>query len=325
MTYQPADNPYDGGYRRRWIPMDTRSAVVTYIIIAINIVMFLLLNGMVRVMGWSQSAAITALGAKENHLIATGQYWRLVTPIFLHYDLSHLFFNCYGIFIYGSIVEKLYGRVKYVILYLTAGIMGCLFSYLFSIPPSIGASGSVFGLLGALLYFRQRWKDIFRRLFGPSLFIIIGANLFFGFTSSGVDNWGHIGGLIGGFLAGNALGLYRDNKFHFDKVIFALGIVALLAGGIKLGYYLNLGDVYNALERDQYDIALAEVADAVEQRHDDQRVIQAAADVHIERINYFGSIRDIDAARAEADRLVEWYPDQAAFQRIRAQVYDWGQ
>lgn len=323
--YQTNENPYDGGFRRRWIPMDTRSAVVTYILIGINVLMFLIINALIRMTDMDELAVITLLGAKDNALIATGEYWRLITPIFLHSGLLHLFFNCYALLIWGPMVEKLYGRFKFVILYIVAGMVGCLLSYVMSINPSIGASGSIFGVLGALLYFRQRWKDAFKRFFGPSLFIIIGFNLFYGFTSSGIDNWGHIGGLVGGFLAGNALGLYKENKARFDKVIFALGIIALFAGGIKLGYDLNLGDVYNALDAKQYDTALAELAPAVENRHDDKRVINAAADVMIERINYFGGIGDIDAAKAEADRLIQWYPDNGQFQNIRSQVYDWGQ
>lgn len=307
--YQRSENTYDGGFRRRWIPMDTRSAVITYILIGINVLMFLIINALIRLTDMNEQAVITMLGAKVNVLIATGQYWRLITPIFLHSGLLHLFFNCYALLIWGPMVEKLYGRVKFVALYIIAGMVGCLLSYVLSINPSIGASGSIFGLLGALLYFRQRWKDAFKRFFGPSLFIIIGFNLFYGFTSSGIDNWGHIGGLVGGFLAGNALGLYKENKARVDKVIFALGIVALFAGGIKLGYDLNLGDVYNALHAGDYDTALTEVTQAVQEKHDDLRVRIAAVDVFYQRIAYFQQIGDMDAVNREINRMLNWYPE----------------
>ena len=307
--YQTPQETYDGGFRRRWIPMDPRSAVVTYIFIGINVLLFLLINVLIRLTNMDELAVITLLGAKDNALIATGDYWRLITPIFLHSELLHLFFNCYALLIWGPMVERLYGRLKFVLLYIIAGMVGCLASYVFSANPSIGASGAIFGLLGALLYFRQRWKDAFKRFFGPSLFIIIGFNLFYGFTSSGIDNWGHIGGLVGGFLAGNALGLYKENKARFDKVIFALVIVALFAGGIKFGYELNLGGVYTALEAGEYDTALGEVTEAVGERHDDLRVKMAALRVHQQRIAYFEQTGDADAVQSEAERLYSWYPD----------------
>ena len=307
--YQTNENPNDGGFRRRWIPMDTRSAVVTYILIGINVLLFLIINALIRLTDMDELAVITLLGAKDNALIATGEYWRLITPIFLHSGLLHLFFNCYALLIWGPMVEKLYGRFKFVALYVIAGMVGCLFSYVMSINPSIGASGSIFGLLGALLYFRQRWKDAFKRFFGPSLFIIIGFNLFYGFTSTGIDNWGHIGGLVGGFLAGNALGLYHENKARMDKVIFALGIIALFAGGIKLGYDLNQGDVYNALDAGDYDTALAEVTDAVEEKSDNLRVKIAAVDVFNQRIAYFQQMGDMDAVNREINRMLRWYPE----------------
>lgn len=308
MNEQQAKD-YGGGYQRRWIPMDPRGAVITYVIIAINVIVFLVLNGMVRILGFDQSAMLSAFGAKENDLIATGQYWRLITPVFLHYDLLHLFFNCYAILIWGPMVEKLYGRFKYVVLYLISGMMGCLASYILSVSPSIGASGAVFGLLGGLLYFRQKWKEAFKRFFGPSLFIIIGFNLIYGFTGTGIDNWGHIGGLVGGFLVGNALGLYQENKARFDKVIFTVGIMAIFAGGIKLGYNLNLGDVYTALDAGEYDTALMEVADEVDARHDDLRVKIAVIEVYQQRIAYFQQIGDTESVKEDTARLLQWYPE----------------
>lgn len=314
----------DGGYRRRF-SMDWRGASVTYILIGVNVLLFLVINGLVRLGGMNESAVITQMGAKDNQLIAMGQYWRLFTCMFLHSEPMHLFFNCYALFVWGQMVEKLYGRWKYIALYIVAGLIGSLASYIWSPYPSLGASGAIFGLLGGLLYFRQKWKEAFRRFFGPSLFIIIGFNLFYGFTNSGIDNWAHIGGLVGGFLAGNALGLYGDRKARADKALFTVGIIALCVFGMFIGYRLNLGGVYRALDAGDYDTALAEVSQAVDTRHDDLRVINAVADVFIDRINYYGKIGDIASAKAEADKLVSWYPDEADFQRIRTQVYGWGE
>jgi len=180
---------------------------------------------------------LQSFGAKVNVLIASGQYWRLFTPMFLHIGIVHLFFNSYALYTYGTLVERLFGKVKFLIIYLASGLFGTVFSYMFSHPISAGASGAIFGLFGALLYFRKARRGIFKRLLGANLIIVIGFNLIYGFTRSGIDNWGHIGGLVGGFLISSWLDLYSEKSFTLKRVMFLLLAVVILAVGINWGNY----------------------------------------------------------------------------------------
>ena len=146
-------------------------------------------------------------GAKDNNLIRHGQYWRLVTPIFLHGNWLHLLVNGISLYRLGAAMEQIYGRKKYLALFLFAGVAGNLLSYSLSPKESLGASGALFGLVGAGLVFPIRFRDLIpleaRRSILTQLAGVAVLNLALGFWLRGiVDNWAHIGGLLGGaFLA----------------------------------------------------------------------------------------------------------------------------
>ena len=167
-------------------------------------------------MGWNQSLQLFYFGAKVNELVVQGEYWRLFTAMFLHIGLLHLFFNSYALYLYGPAVEKLFGKVKFLVIYIVSGLMGSLLSYLFSPNPAAGASGAIFGLMGSLLYFRKEKRNLFQRIFGPGLLMIIGINLMYGFIQPGMTI-GVIWWPIEGFLTGNALGLYRVRDKNMAK------------------------------------------------------------------------------------------------------------
>lgn len=162
------NNQPTGDYLRT----DPTPPYVTYAILGINIVAWLLMNLLGLLFGWNLNIQLLLFGAKVNELIAHGQYWRLLTAMFLHIGIMHLFFNSYALYIYGPVVERLYGKVKFTIVYLLSGLLGSLASYAFSPNPAAGASGAIFGLMGSLLYFRQRRRTLFQRVFGPGLLII---------------------------------------------------------------------------------------------------------------------------------------------------------
>ena len=132
-------------------------------------------------------------------------------------------------------MEKLFGKIRFVLIYMIAGLMGSLLSYLFSPNPAAGASGAIFGLMGSLLYLLRRKGGLYKRIFGPGLYIVIGVNLLFGFIQPGIDNWGHIGGLIGGFLAANAVGLQDERRVTMRKAVTWLLVLACFAVGILYG------------------------------------------------------------------------------------------
>jgi rhomboid protease GluP len=151
---------------------------------------------------------VTLWGAKVNAAIAAGQIWRLVTPLLLHAGLLHLFVNMYSLVAIGPAVERLFGSRRMLAVYILAGVVGVEFSLAFSPYASVGASGAIFGLLGALAAFLY----IHRRTLGPSgqitlrriIFVAL-LNLGLG-LAPGIDNWGHLGGLLSGVAMGGYLG-----------------------------------------------------------------------------------------------------------------------
>ena len=176
----------------RFVHINHDPPYITYGILAVNIGLWLIMSFIGTVFGLDLYYQLLYFGAKINQLIVQGEYWRLFTAMFLHIGIMHLFFNSYALYIYGSLVEKLFGRIRFIIIYATAGLMGSLLSYLLSPNPAAGASGAIFAD-GFTSVFRRR-KRLYQQAFGPSLYIIIGINLLFGFLQPGIDNWGHIGG-----------------------------------------------------------------------------------------------------------------------------------
>jgi rhomboid protease GluP len=153
--------------------------------------------------------ALVLLGAKDNNLIQQGQYWRLLTATFLHGNLIHIFFNGYALYALGPEAERIYGLRRFLALYFLAGLAGSLASYLMSPSISVGASGAIFGLIGGLgmfYYLSREALGDFGKAQVQNMVAIAMINLFIGFANQGViDNWGHLGGLVGGALAGLAL------------------------------------------------------------------------------------------------------------------------
>lgn len=143
-------------------------------------------------------------GQKNNALIRAGQYWRFLTPVFLHGSLLHLLSNGLSLLLLGAQLERIYGRRRYWIIYIISGIMGNVVSYLLTAEPSLGASGAIFGLVGAGLIFPIRFRSLLRKEVRDSLLtqllIITAVNLGLGFSIAHVDNMAHMGGLVGGAL-----------------------------------------------------------------------------------------------------------------------------
>lgn len=153
--------------------------------------------------------AITAWGAKVNQLIVAGQYWRLITPAFFHGNLMHLAVNCYSLYNIAPALERLCGSKRLVVTYMVAAVAGNIASFYGSAAPSLGASGAVFGLGGALaMYFYQnkslygKRSDYVLKQLWQTLLI----NMAYGFANPRIDNWGHAGGLLGGAVVAYMLG-----------------------------------------------------------------------------------------------------------------------
>jgi len=203
---------------------------------------------------------LVTYGAKLNYLInpPNNQWWRFITPMFVHIDILHLVMNMFSLLILGPFVEKLYGSAKFVVFYVVTGIAGVVGSYLALRPslargllgsfifksvdaPSAGASGALFGLVGVLFVFgikyRRELPEGFRRVFGTGLLPIIFINLFIGFLGrSFISNAAHLAGLFAGAL----LALFIDYRRPGARVSVttlwrALQVVCLIA--IAFGAY----------------------------------------------------------------------------------------
>ena len=151
---------------------------------------------------------LIALGAKVNIYIAQGEYWRLLTAVFLHASVLHYGFNAYALYVLGRQVETFSGALRFSLLFLLSGLSGSVFSLLFNQSASIGASGAIFGLIGALAVFLYRHRTLFgergrRNL--QQIVVIALINFAIG-LQGGIDNWAHLGGLIGGLTLGWFLG-----------------------------------------------------------------------------------------------------------------------
>ncbi|MHB1651996.1 MAG: rhomboid family intramembrane serine protease [Desulfitobacteriaceae bacterium] len=174
--------------------------LVTYLFIGVNLLLFLLMTVAGGSISSISSTVLIAFGAKVNQLIISGEIWRLLTSNFLHIGFFHLAFNLYALWMIGPFAEGLFGHKAYVGLYLLSGIGGNLASFIFSPALSAGASASIFGLLGALLYYSWRHPHLWRSGLGMNLLVVVAVNLGFGFVQTGIDNYAHLGGLLTGFI-----------------------------------------------------------------------------------------------------------------------------
>ena len=181
--------------------MPTEKPLWTYILIAANIVVYLALEAT----GGSENANnLVRFGANYAPLVTQGQYWRLLTANFLHIGVLHILFNMYALYILGRETEPVFGRSRFIVIYLLSGISGSIFSYMLTQGLSAGASTSLFGLFGALAVFfykqRQMLGDMGRQRL-INLGVILAINIIIDLSpGSRIDIWGHAGGLLGGVL-----------------------------------------------------------------------------------------------------------------------------
>lgn len=183
---------------------------ITNLIIAANVIVFVIMAGLLGA-GWFEATDIMPYvhyGANNGAATTGGEWWRLVTSMFMHYGLIHLVFNMWALFQVGHFLEKLLGRPLYAVAYLGSGIIGSLASIVWHGDRmwSSGASGAIFGIYGALLGYMVREKHgLPRSIYQPmftSTVVFAGYNLFYGLVHPGIDNAAHVGGFLGGIIIG---------------------------------------------------------------------------------------------------------------------------
>ncbi|WP_179395623.1 rhomboid family intramembrane serine protease [Lacticaseibacillus absianus] len=221
-------NPY-------WRTRYENTPFVTYGLLAVTVVVFILetIAG-----GSTDNYVLLQFGARYNPLIYAGEWWRFITPIFLHIGLMHLAVNAVSLYFLGEIAEKIFGHWRFLLIYLISGIAGNVASFTFN--PEVlaaGASTAIFGLMGAFLLLGDTYRhnalvtQLSRQFMTMALL-----NLVFNLFSSGVDIFGHIGGLVGGVLIAGALGAPKLGPMpRARQVIAAVVLVVALIALIHLG------------------------------------------------------------------------------------------
>lgn len=200
-----------------------KKPIVTYSLIFICVLVFILMYVLGN--GSTDNYTLLVFGANVDTLTKGGDYYRLFTSMFLHIGILHLLCNMYSLYIIGKEVENVFGKVKYLIIYLLSGIAGSILSLAFNHNTiCAGASGAIFGLLGALLYFGYYYRTYLGATLTRSIIPVIVLNLIIGFTSSGIDNAAHIGGLVGGILIAMAVGVpdKSNNNNKINGIVLSL-------------------------------------------------------------------------------------------------------
>jgi len=220
---------------------------VTYTLIGFTVFVYVLQLLSVAVFGYAAGQVdwLEVYGARFNAAIRMGELWRFITPVFLHGSMPHIFFNMYALFSIGSFMEKQFGYGRFALLYFLGAFSGNVFSFLLTGENgySVGASTAVFGLVAAQLIFFYQNRKLFgsfaRQAISNSVFIIA-INLFIG-LSPGIDNWGHVGGLLGGAIfawfasprwevVGTSFGLKLQDQREFREIVLGAGLVVIIFG-----------------------------------------------------------------------------------------------
>src|SRR2546427_8248319 len=180
---------------------------------------------------------LVLLGGAGSVPWAYGHWWTILTAIYLHGSVLHILFNLLWIRQLGPAVEELYGPARLVVIFTVSGALGFVASNLVGVPFTIGASGAIFGLLGAMVAYGRKRGGVFGglilRQYGQWALVLF----IFGFFMSGVNNFAHAGGFIGGFLAGLSLSAAeRGGEQRFDRMLPAPFLIAPV-----LGFALQLG------------------------------------------------------------------------------------
>ena len=199
----------------------------TYAIIAVCVVM------LVVTAGGTDSYTLYRHGAAFGPAVAAGEWWRLLTPIFLHNGFLHIAFNMFALYLYGQGLERVLGTTRFVALFLAAGFFGNALSMSVNHARiGVGASGGVFGVLGAwaVYFWRRRRTSLHADQMLRGILGLIGVNLFLGFVLPGIDMWAHVGGMVGGAAVGFASDDAVGHRSKTATLWWSVGGLALVVG-----------------------------------------------------------------------------------------------
>jgi rhomboid protease GluP len=228
--------------------------VVVVTILALNLGIFFIqtLTG-----GSTNTFNLVRLGAQAGAAIENGEYWRFVTAAFLHIGILHLFVNSVCLWQLGTLLEDLYGSTHFGFLYLASGVAGTVTSFFLNefVSPrtvSAGASGAIFGVAAAMLIaglrYREQIPESLQYAFGAGILPFLGFNLYFGFASSGVDNYAHMGGALAGAVLGAVLHPHQETRAQTRRAAAGLAGLVLICFGFQ----------YRAVVRFERDLRAAD-------------------------------------------------------------------
>lgn len=203
------DGPVDGlDFKKEatYIKPKHNQPVITYFIIAVNLIILLLMY----LSGFQNDITVPLrFGAIHPHWVHEyGQWYRLFTAMFVHFGAMHFGANTFGLLVFGTRVERYFGRVTFCLIYILAGLLGSAFSLFISQAYAAGASGAIYGLVGALFAYTRVTKRSVDIMNWYIMFVYIGVGIAMGFVTPGIDNAAHIGGLIGGAVIGYLYALW---------------------------------------------------------------------------------------------------------------------
>lgn len=203
-----------------------KKPIITYTLISINVLVFAIM-----ILFNLYEEFINKFALFGPFVVELKQVYRLFSSGFIHANIMHLLFNSYALFIIGSQIESFLGKTKYLIIYFFSMLSGSLLSIILSKGASVGASGAIFGLMGAMLCFGHYYRAYIGTAVRSQIVPLIVVNLIIGFIfKDHIDSFAHIGGLIGGFLITGGLGIkYKSSTFDktnglIISILFILGL-----------------------------------------------------------------------------------------------------
>ncbi|WP_225362912.1 rhomboid family intramembrane serine protease [Apilactobacillus quenuiae] len=169
-----------------------------------------------------------------------GEWWRFITPIFIHLSPLHIIMNCISLYYIGIQIEKIFGHIRFLTIFMFSGIIGNIVSFAFSSNSSAGASTAIFGLFGVFLMLGETFHDNFAvRQMSQSFLLLIVINIAFDLFSPGIDLAGHLGGLIGGFFIPYFIGVPNSKINKSKKALSFIILIIILIFCLKTGYMSN--------------------------------------------------------------------------------------
>lgn len=291
-------NTYDKQQRELKNIFSAGKPTLTFILIVTNIFMFYLLE---TSGGSADIRHLIESGANYNPAIMDGEWWRLLSSMFLHIGFFHLLMNMFALYYLGMAVERIFGSTRFIAIYFLAGIGGSVASFTFSPSVSAGASGAIFGLFGALLFFGMNHKRLFAQTMGKNIVMIIGINILIGFLIPQIDHAAHLGGLIFGFIASAIVHLPKKKHFAYQlsslvvyvALFFSLALFGLHHNATNEIVYLN--KIEDHIEDENFTTVVEVATEALNHSNDyEKEILFNRSYAYIELESYEAALDDLE-------------------------------